>query len=295
MRPAAVPSIGLPPLTRSVAACIAAILEIETDDVPQLAAGHGDPWLVWRQWLATRGLGLVPVAEPASFSWPGPWIALLDPLTTGSTAPRPAHAELVATIAFGVPPGLVWKPLGGPETFASVVAGYVIAPSDPALWLPRAEATTRIAGRVEAIAVARAAEAPMQLVDTATATAGRGLAGDRYADGRGTFSREHARGTDLTLIEVEEIERLALPSGELGPADARRNVITRGIDLNALVGRRFFVGDVECLGQRLCEPCSHLERLTAPGVLRGLVHRGGLRADILRGGAIQVGDVVRGA
>ena len=78
----------------------------------------------------------------------------------------------------------------------------------------------------------------------------------------------------------------------LAPGEARRNVVTRGIDLNALVGRRFRVGDAECVGRRLCEPCAHLQRLTHPGILRDLVHRGGLRADILEGGAIRVGDTV---
>ena len=75
------------------------------------------------------------------------------------------------------------------------------------------------------------------------------------------------------------------------PEDARRNVVTRGIDLNALVGRRFRVGDVECVGRRLCEPCAHLQRLS-PGTLRPLVHRGGLRADLLGDGVIRVGDPV---
>ena len=85
---------------------------------------------------------------------------------------------------------------------------------------------------------------------------------------------------------------------ELGltPAHARRNVVTRGIDLNALVGRRFTIGDVECFGQRLCEPCAHLERLITaagkPGVLRALIHKGGLRADLLSDGEIRVGSSI---
>ena len=77
--------------------------------------------------------------------------------------------------------------------------------------------------------------------------------------------------------------------GRLTYADARRNIVTRGVDLNSLVGRRFLIGDVECLGQRLCEPCAHLERLTGPGTLKGLIHRGGLRADILTDGAVAAG------
>ena len=132
--------------------------------------------------------------------------------------------------------------------------------------------------------LAAVAEGPPHTVDEAFAHAGRGLEGDRYFDGRGTFSNTYARGHDLTLVDA----------GLVGDAvGARRNVITRGIDLNALVGRRFTVGDVECFGQRLCEPCAHLERLTEPGILRALVHIGGLRADVLSDGTIRVGDAVR--
>ena len=87
---------------------------------------------------------------------------------------------------------------------------------------------------------------------------------------------------------------LALDTGiELTPAETRRNVLTRGVALNDLVGRRFTVGEVECVGRRLCDPCSHLEKLTQPGVLKGLVDRGGLRADIVRGGTIRAGDELR--
>jgi MOSC domain-containing protein YiiM len=89
------------------------------------------------------------------------------------------------------------------------------------------------------------------------------------------------------------LDNLMLPEGHsLSYADARRNVITRGIDLNALVGRRLRIGGVECLGQRLCEPCSHLERLTTNGALRGLIHRGGLRADVLGDGQVTIGSLI---
>ena len=147
--------------------------------------------------------------------------------------------------------------------------------------------TTRTAGVVQALAVAVDAEAAVVLVDQATAVAGRGLDGDRYFDGRGTFSNEHARGHDLTLVEAEVLEELGVTAEA-----ARRNVVTRGIDLNALVGESFRVGEVECVGQRLCEPCAHLERLGAPGILRSLVHRGGLRADVVGDGTVRVGDPV---
>jgi hypothetical protein len=272
-------SSELPPLTRSAAACIASILEVDATEVPVPPAEHGEPWTVWRNWLAQLGLGLVPVGDPAAFAWPGPWIALLRSARAGGR---------VAAVAFGVPPGLAWSPLGGPETFEAVEAGYVIAPTDPALWSPIEIVTSRNSGRVEALALAGAAEAPMVVVEQVTARAGRGLQGDRYCDGRGTFSNPYARGLDLTLIEAEVLDEL----GTLAPEESRRNVVTRGIDLNALVGQWFRVGEVECLGQRLCEPCAHLQRLTRPGTLRALVHRGGLRADVLTDGVIRIGDAV---
>ncbi len=143
------------------------------------------------------------------------------------------------------------------------------------------------AGTVAAIVLAPAAEAPLRSVERAQAIAGRGLLGDRYADGAGTFSPGGGRGHDLTLVAAEVLE-----DAGLDPVEARRNVIVRGVDLDALRGRRFRIGAVECLGQRRCEPCAHLERLTRPGVLRALAHRGGLRADILRGGDLRVGDPV---
>jgi MOSC domain-containing protein YiiM len=132
----------------------------------------------------------------------------------------------------------------------------------------------------------------MRLIEHATVRAGHGLEGDRYFDGRGTFSSRYAAGHELTLIEGEALDDLVLPSERLAPEEARRNVVTRGIDLNALVGARFCVGAVECVGRRLCEPCAHLQRLTHPDTLRGLVHRGGLRADVLADGVIRVGDRV---
>jgi MOSC domain-containing protein YiiM len=117
-------------------------------------------------------------------------------------------------------------------------------------------------------------------VPAATAVAGRGLEGEYHAD--------------LTLIAAEALEGLAADTGiELTHEASRRNVLTRGVDLNAFVGRRFAVGEVECEGLELSEPCRKLERLTEHGVLRGLVHRGGLRAEVLVGGEIRIGDPVR--
>jgi MOSC domain len=224
----------------------------------------------------------VPIAEPATFDWPGPWLAML----------RAADGEgRIGAVAFGAPPGLAWSPLDGPETFEAVAEGFLIAPADVALWARPAAAAPRGAGSVEAVLVAAEAEAAMVRVDRAVARAGRGLEGDRYFEQRGTFSNALGRGHDLTLIEAEVLDDLELPAGRLAPEEARRNVVTRGIDLNALVGRRFAIGDdVQCVGRRLCEPCAHLDRLNDADVLRPLVHRGGLRADIVSGGTVRIGD-----
>jgi MOSC domain-containing protein YiiM len=148
-----------------------------------------------------------------------------------------------------------------------------------------------MAGRVEAINVAADLEGECRPVEVVEALAGRGLRGDRYfADA----PREQGDGRDITLIQAEALEGLHEEHGiELSGAESRRNVLTRGIDLNALVGRRFTVGEAECVGIELCEPCNHLQKMTQPGVLRGLVHRGGLRADVVRGGRIAVGDAVQ--
>jgi hypothetical protein len=258
-----------------VTASLASILEVDIADVPIPEDGHPEPFTVWRNWLAQRGLGLVPIADPARFNWPGPWLALL----------RKGDGE-VGAVAFGSPPGVAWNPLGTDEPFETVQRGFVIAPADVAIWDSPAIETPQRAGVVEAIVVAADAEGPMVRVDRSIARADRGLEGDRYYEQRGTFSGTRSRGHDLTLIDAGVLDELGLT-----PEDARRNVVTRGIDLNALVGERFRVGDVECFGQRLCEPCAHLERLT-PGTLRPMIHKGGLRADVLADGQIALGDEV---
>ena len=136
-------------------------------------------------------------------------------------------------------------------------------------------------GSVEAINVAALESELPRPVDAVEVTA-EGVVGDRYGKAR-----------DLTLIEAEALEGLREDTGiELSAAESRRQVLTRGIRLNDLVAQHFMVGDVECVGQELCEPCNHLQGLTQQGVLRGLVHRGGLRADIVSGGRIAVGDEV---
>lgn len=148
-------------------------------------------------------------------------------------------------------------------------------------------------GHVEGIYLAPVTEAPCEPVERARFVAGRGPEGDRKFRPEGSDPYEPGAGRDITLIEAEAVEGLASDTGiELGPGDARRNVVTRGIGLNDLVGKPFRVGSVRCVGVELCEPCRHLESLTQPGVLRGLVGRGGLRADVVAGGEIAVGDSV---
>jgi MOSC domain-containing protein YiiM len=121
---------------------------------------------------------------------------------------------------------------------------------------------------------------------------GVGLEGDRYALRSGTFWKP-LPDRELTLIEAEAIEALKREYNfELGPGEARRNLVTRGVALNHLVGKEFQIGDVRVRGIRLCEPCDHLQRLTGREVIKGLAHRGGLRAQILTHGTIHIGDKV---
>jgi MOSC domain-containing protein YiiM len=148
-------------------------------------------------------------------------------------------------------------------------------------------------GTVESIHVAPAAKAPTQAVNEAEAVPGAGLTGDRYFLKQGTFFKPEP-DFELTLIEAESIEAAAREyQVTLTPGEARRNVVTRGVPLNHLVGRDFVIGNVRVHGIRLCEPCSHLEGITGQPVIKSLRHRGGLRAQILSQGVIRVGDVVR--
>jgi MOSC domain-containing protein YiiM len=131
-------------------------------------------------------------------------------------------------------------------------------------------------------------------VPSVNAIAGRGLEGDRYFSHEGTWSETPGSGREVTLIASEEIEALARDDGiSLEPGQSRRNLTTRGVNLNDLVDREFRVGAVTLRGTRLCEPCDYLQKTTAkPGILRALVHRAGLRCDIVSGGTISVGDEV---
>jgi len=118
-------------------------------------------------------------------------------------------------------------------------------------------------------------------VESVTAVAGKGLVGDRH------FTDNPGPGNALTLIEAEVLEDVGLTG-----AQSRRQVVVRGVRLGDLIGKRFRVGDVECLGVEICEPCRHLQELTRPGIIKDLIHRGGLNADILSGGMITIGDEV---
>ncbi|MEK6335283.1 MAG: MOSC domain-containing protein [Acidobacteriota bacterium] len=148
-------------------------------------------------------------------------------------------------------------------------------------------------GKVISINIAAKAEAPMQSVTEVLAVPGKGLEGDRYFDHKGTFSKPQP-DRELTLIEAEAIEAMKHELNvDYGLSDSRRNVVTRGVPLNHLVGKEFLIGDVKARGLKLCEPCSHLQKLSHEKVIPGLVHRGGLRAQILSEGMIRVGQTVR--
>ena len=148
-------------------------------------------------------------------------------------------------------------------------------------------------GTVESIYLASAAEGPMEARDQVVAIPGVGLEGDRYALRQGTFYKPEPE-FELTLIEAEAVEALRRDyEVELAAGDARRNIVTRGVPLNHLVEKEFRIGDVRIRGIRLCEPCDHLQRLTGKHLIKGLLHRGGLRAQILTPGTIRVGDEVR--
>jgi MOSC domain-containing protein YiiM len=150
-------------------------------------------------------------------------------------------------------------------------------------------------GQVEAIHIASTGGAPMQALREVEAVVGAGLAGDRYSAGLGFYS---ARPTDpgareVTLFEAEVLELLSSEHGiELSVAEHRRNVTTRGVRLAGLLGHRFRVGDVLLEGVKDCPPCEHLEELVSKPVLRPLVSRGGLRARVLAGGTIRLGDAI---
>jgi hypothetical protein len=262
------------------AACLATILELPLADVPEVPPGEDvTGWRVMR-WLGGLGLGLVPVADAGSFDWAGPWIGWVSS-SDGD--------ERRAVVMYGVPSGVVWDPSHVTETDGwQLDGGLVISALDVALARPPLPDAPTASGTVEAIFVAPEAGAPAQGVEQAAALPGLGLEGDRHVSGAGTFP-SGLPGSALSLIEAEVCESFTPP---LDPNEHRRNVVTRGIALNDLVGHEFRIGSVRCRGMRLCEPCTVVQRYASRSVLRPLVHRGGLRADILENGVVRVGDVV---
>lgn len=146
-----------------------------------------------------------------------------------------------------------------------------------------------VPGVVSGIYLCSSAAGRPVAVDEALAVPGRGLEGDRYFLGCGTWSYERRLWSELTLLESEALEAsgLCIEAGE-----ARRNLVTAGIELDSLIGGRFRIGGVEAFGERTCDPCQHLDRLTGQGARAALAGRGGLRARILTRGVLRVGDAV---
>jgi len=148
-------------------------------------------------------------------------------------------------------------------------------------------------GQLLSIFIAARKGLELQAANVVEAVAGHGLVGDRYFAKEGTFSEKDGPDREVTLIEIEALDGLAHEYEiTLQPAHARRNLLTRGVPLNHLVGKTFNVGNVVLRGIRLCEPCGHLEKLTCKGVEKGLKHRGGLRAQIVGSGILEVGAMI---
>jgi len=141
---------------------------------------------------------------------------------------------------------------------------------------------TAMMGSMEVVEINIGPSEALASVDSVAALAGKGLKGDRQF-----FDEGAAPGEALTLVEAEVLEDVGLTG-----IQSRRQVVVRGVRLNELIGERFRVGGVECLGVKICEPCLHLQSLTRPGLIKDMIHRGGLNADILTDGQISVGDAV---
>ena len=276
----ALPARSQPLPVASFLACLATILEMPLDRLPQLPE-DSDPATGWAvsRWLGGLGLGIARIAEPTVFSWAGPWLARVIPPV----------AEARYVVMYGAPSGVAWDPAGNGQISSDWIEdGFIIAAADIALALPARPSAPAADGTVEGIWIAAAAGEPAQALSAVQALAGRGLAGDRHVTGAGTFP-SGLPGSAITLIEAEVCESFQPP---LRPDEHRRNILTRGIGLNGLVGREFMIGEVRCRGMRLCEPCKVTERYATRPILWALVHRGGLRADILHDGQIRIGDPI---
>lgn len=253
--------------------CVAELLH---DDRGTLQRDDITSELNLQGWLSARNLRLIAADPREPEISPGFWIA--------------EHHDGRCVVMFDESPYRATAPVD--VSPSALRRALVLAPLDPSRSAGSLPQHVRATGVVEALLTAHSAEAAIQPHDAVELHAGRGIAGDRYFDGTGTFSASEKHGQHLTLIEAEVLDALRDDGLDLTPADARRNIVTRGIDLNALVGHEFQIGPVTCIGRRLCEPCSHLQRLTGRALLRPMVHRGGMRADILASGTVRVGDAI---
>jgi len=254
--------------------CVAQLLHTSAGDLRD--AGISSE-LNLQGWLGARNLRLVAADRTQPDVSPAFWIA--------------EHEDGRCVVMFDESPYVASAPVDVAPS--ELRRALVLAPLDPARPSGASSQQPTSPGVVEALLTAPRAEECIQSHTTVELQAGRGIVGDRYFDGTGTFSASEKHGQELTLIEAEVLDALHEDGLEVTPADARRNVVTRGIDLNALVGQEFTLGTARCVGRRLCEPCSHLQRLTGRVLLRPMVHRGGLRADILSSGVVSVGDAIR--
>lgn len=263
-------------------ACLATVLELTPAELPgSQDVDEHPPGPLLSRWLAHLGMGFVPISRPEVFNWPGPWLARARDVA-GSTRP---------VVMYGFPSGVVFDPLGGDawpdepgEEHDWVKEGFVVAAGDIAPARPPRSAAPTGTGTVVSIHIADAAGTPARTLTAARLLAGYGIEGDRHVISAGTFP-SGLPGSALTLIEQTVCEELGLAAGE-----HRRNLVVDGIELNELVGHEFMLGRVRCRGMRLCEPCTVIQRYAGRPILRRLVHRGGLRADILADGEIHVGD-----
>jgi MOSC domain-containing protein YiiM len=234
--------------------------------------------------LAESNLGILSVAHAADFSWPGHWIAIAET----------AAGERVPVAMFGVPSGPLDDEGVVILAHATIVEALVIVPLD--LHRPHgtgAYGSTVSEGVVTAVFTAPTAGAACVAHVSCRVLPELGLEGDRYATGSGTFSKPGRNGQAITLVAAESIAQARVNGAEIDETTCRRNVITQGIELEPLIGQCFAIGGATFRATRLAEPCAHLERVTRPGVLRAMVHLGGIRADVVDAGVIRVGDTIR--